>query len=53
MCSRVTFQCVALLGHSDALMGVICTSNTEFGEKMKFLQLGLLAMYVATYLVRY
>ena len=33
---------IMLLGHSDVLMGAICTNNTEFADKMKFLQLGLL-----------
>ena len=35
MCIRA-LSCCIILGHSDALMGVIYTSNTEFGEKMKF-----------------
>ena len=39
--------CVILLGHSDVLMGAVCTNNAEFAEKMKFLQLGqLLHSYV-------
>ena len=33
---------IILLGHSDVLMGVVCTNDAKFAEKMKFLQLGLL-----------
>ena len=29
-----------LLGHSDVLMGVVCTSNAAFAKRMKFLQMG-------------
>ena len=28
-----------LLGHSDVLMGVVCTSNAGFAKRMKFLQM--------------
>ena len=34
-----------LLGHSDVLMGAVCTNNAEFAEKMKFLQLGTCVCY--------
>ena len=40
---RASLYCI-ILGHSDALMGVICTSSTEFGKKMKSLQLDLFAI---------
>ena len=45
----MAWLCVILLGHSDVLMGVVCTNTAEFAEKMKFLQLGmLLCRYVRT-----
>ena len=28
------------VGHSDVLMGILCTNNDELAEKFRFLQLG-------------